>query len=90
MKQAHITFACPLPDNATQEDAQALGELLVHFGLNNGDPHASLKPTGLLLRVELVEGARLGSAGAANLIDQMRTDPQRAAVQDDPRGERDR
>lgn len=90
MKQAHVTLLIPLPDEATQEDAQSIGQLIERVALNHTGERESFKPVGALLRVELVEGARLGSAGAANLIDQMRTDPQRAAAQADPRGERDR
>lgn len=70
MRRADVTLSLPLPDEATQEDAESLGSLIKR--IVDDSPAAMLGLTVEVARVEMVDGNRLGRTGAANLLDQMR------------------
>lgn len=69
MSHADITLRLPLPDEATQDDAQALGQLIERIALDHSGEELHVKPRGKLLRVELVTGNKLGTAGARELLE---------------------
>lgn len=63
MKNADVTIRIPLPDEATFEDAEALGQLLV----TNTPFIAGHR----VISTVLVDGNKLGRAGAQALLDQL-------------------
>lgn len=81
MSHADITLRLPLPNDATQDDAQALGQLIERIALDHSGEELHVKPRGKLLRVELVPENRLGSAGVRELLD----NPAYREVTDDER-----
>lgn len=74
MKRVDITLGIPIDDEATQEDADALGQMVARLALADDDATGfDIKPTGALIHVELLDDVnRLGIAGAAALRRQIR------------------
>lgn len=69
MSRAEVTLSLPLPNEATLDDALALGQMVAR--IIKESPAARLGLVADVARVELVRGNRLGRAGAAALLDQM-------------------